>query len=117
WRNGGGVNDCSLGTSSMRRQRSLILQYSKPHHPVLECVLKAYDDEGSEMNVCVEASMEGFGGLECILEALEACTEEMELKNDLREAGVVEWFYCNEFAAPWNTQHISAGRAAQELQA
>lgn len=49
-----------------------------PEHPVVQCALTAYDEETSDLNACVAKSKgKGYGGLDCVLEALEKCTIEV----------------------------------------
>lgn len=45
---------------------------------MVECALIAYDKQKSVLNECLresEASKESDGGLRCVLETLEACTQ------------------------------------------
>ena len=53
-------------------------QYTSPRHPVVACALSAYDVETSPLNECLLLSKgQGYGGLDCVLETLEACTQEV----------------------------------------
>ncbi|CAN0035859.1 unnamed protein product [Scytosiphon promiscuus] len=97
---GGAGGDCSLRTTREMRQRPLVMQFRAPRHPVVACALNEYDLEVSTLNECVILSKSnGYGGLDCVLETLEACTVKAGLSNDLREAGVVEWHRCNDETA------------------
>ncbi|CAN0256756.1 unnamed protein product, partial [Ectocarpus sp. 4 AP-2014] len=97
---GGDGSDCSAPTSKDRLHRPLVMQYRAPQHPVVECVLSEYDLEVSAMNECIALSKnDGYGGINCVLEVLETCTENRGLTNDLREAGVVAWHGCNSATA------------------
>lgn len=50
-------------------------QFRSPRHPVVACVLEAYDLEVSTLNECIMLSKgNGYGGIDCVLETLEACT-------------------------------------------
>eukprot|EP00752_Nemacystus_decipiens_P017805 g15963.t1 len=91
----GAAGDCSTPTSAGRRQRPFVMQYRAPQHPVVACALREYDQEVSALNECIVLSKgNGQGGMDCVLEALEACTEKEGLTNDLRLSGVVEWHGC-----------------------
>ena len=53
-------------------------QYTSPRHPVVACALAAYDLDVSPLNECLLLSKgEGYGGLDCVLKTLEACTQEV----------------------------------------
>lgn len=55
---------------------SVRVQYHAPQHPVVACVLGEYDEEVSTLNECIALSKGGgYGGMNCVLEALQTCTE------------------------------------------
>lgn len=61
----------------MPRERPFV-QYHAPQHPVVACALREYDEEVSALNECIVLSKgNGRGGMDCVLEALEACTEKV----------------------------------------
>jgi hypothetical protein len=42
--------NCAAATSRQRMHLPLLMQWTQPKHPVLRCVLLAYDDEKSPLN-------------------------------------------------------------------
>ncbi|CAM9687217.1 unnamed protein product, partial [Laminaria digitata] len=115
----GREGDCSMPTASNRRQRSLVMQYTSPRHPVVACALTAYDLETSPLNECLLLSKgEGYGGLDCVLKTLETCTQKAGMRNYLRDAAAVEWHGCrHEVAAGYSLKPESGeggGRSGAE---
>ena len=52
---------------------------------MVACALAAYDKQTSSLNECVSESRgKGDGGLHCVLETLEACTEQARERGGAR---------------------------------
>lgn len=57
-----------------------VSQYHAPQHPVVACVLGEFDQQVSPLNECIVLSKgDGSGGMNCVLEALETCTENVRV--------------------------------------
>jgi hypothetical protein len=88
---------CHLPTTRGRRHTPLVLHFEGGGHPVVRCMLGAFDNEFSDMNLCLNNSSEEENKATCILDSLDACLSKEGKENMLRYA--VDWLGCDEGAA------------------
>lgn len=69
---------------------------------MVECALAAYDKEKSVLNECLEkseANRGSDGGLQCVLETLEACTKQVSVGEYVRS--FLSFLYSVEDRGRW----------------
>jgi len=95
---------CSALTTRNRKQLPLLMQFSKPRDPVLNCTLIAYDDEKSDLNKCIGLTGESEenmlssgkdGGLSCVLDQMGKCMKKANRENELAKMSPVDWRNCD----------------------
>lgn len=105
---------CAVATTRGRLSTPILMQWSKPKHPVLGCALSEFDNVNSKVSICIRSpagDTSPNNGSQCVIDLLTQCLESVKVENKLAQSGAVDWMGCD----PAMAEAAHSGIGAAEL--